>query len=115
MKMTKTMQNVVLFAENFKETWCTPLKIGDLFFNRFGVDEDAAFEMLGLYQLRETSWKMADPEETDYENFEEERKDEETFDTDVFDLGVKKAAEYKADDLKTHFICAGEYYGWYIE
>ena len=24
----------------------------------------------------------------------------ETFDSDVFDLGVKKAAEYKADDLK---------------
>ena len=29
-----------------------------------------------------------------------------------FDLGIKKAAEYQADDLKTHFIVAGEYY-WY--
>ena len=27
-----------------------------------------------------------------------------------FDLGIKKAAEYQADDLKTHFIVAGEYY-----
>ena len=29
-----------------------------------------------------------------------------------FDLGIKKAAEYQADDLKTHFIVAGEYYSW---
>ena len=27
-----------------------------------------------------------------------------------FDLGIKKAAEYQADDLKTHFIVAGDYY-----
>ena len=27
-----------------------------------------------------------------------------------FDLGIKKAAEYQADDLKTHFIVAGQYY-----
>ena len=31
-----------------------------------------------------------------------------------FDLGIKKAAEYQADDLKTHFIVAGDYYlTWY--
>ena len=30
-----------------------------------------------------------------------------------FDLGIKKAAEYQADDLKTHFIVAGEYYDWH--
>ena len=30
-----------------------------------------------------------------------------------FDLGIKKAAEYQADDLKTHFIVAGEYYFWF--
>ena len=27
-------------------------------------------------------------------------------------MGIKKAAEYQADDLKTHFIYAGEYYDW---
>lgn len=39
----------------------------------------------------------------------------ETFDLEVFDVGVKKAAEYKADDLKTHFIYAGWYYHVHIE
>ena len=68
------MQNVVLFTEKVKETWCTPLKIGDLFFNRFGVDEDAAFEMLGVYQLEESSFKMAFSMEKEYENFETDRE-----------------------------------------
>ena len=51
------------------------VKIGDLFFNRFGVDEDAAFEMLGVYQLEKVSDKMADSEHEEYQNFEKERKD----------------------------------------
>ena len=32
-----------------------------------------------------------------------------------FDLGIKKAAEYQADDLKTHFIVAGEYYDYHMD
>ena len=69
------MHNVILFPEAFQEKFVTPLKIGDLFFNRFGVDEDAAFEMIGVYQLEKTSIKMADPDEEEYKNFEQERKD----------------------------------------
>ena len=69
------MFNVILFTEAFKEKWGTPLKIGDLFFNRFGVDEDAAFEMLGVYQLENTSWKMSYPKDEEYKNFEQERID----------------------------------------
>ena len=38
--------------EEQKEDWATPLKIGNLFFNRFGADEDAAFEMVGVYHLQ---------------------------------------------------------------
>ena len=34
----------------------------------------------------------------------------ETFDAEQFDLGIKKAAECQANDLKTHFIIAGDYY-----
>ena len=69
------MHNVILFAEQFKEKWCTPLKIGDLFFNRFGVDEDAAFEMLGVYELEKTSIKMVDAREEEYKNFVKEREE----------------------------------------
>ena len=39
----------------------------------------------------------------------------EKLDLEQFDLGIKKAAEYQADDLKTHFIVAGNYYFWYAQ
>ena len=56
--MGKTMHQVALFLEESEETWKTPLKIGNLFFNRFGTDEDAAFELIGVYQLAKAYHKM---------------------------------------------------------
>ena len=45
--------------EESEEDWKTPLKIGNLFFNRFAADEDAAFESVGVYHLQKSSYKMA--------------------------------------------------------
>ena len=56
--MGKTMHQVSLFLEEQEEAYCTPLKIGNLFFNRFGTDEDAAFESVGVYHLQKSSWEM---------------------------------------------------------
>ena len=56
--------------EEQEDAYRTPLKIGNLFFNRFGVDEDAAFESVGVYNLQKSSDKMA------YNtNFQNERKE----------------------------------------
>ena len=75
--MKKTMHQVVLFMEEQEETWKTPLKIGNLFFNRFGADEDAAFESVGVYYLQKSSDKMAEKRNKEYANFENERKEKE--------------------------------------
>ena len=72
---TPSKHQVVLFMEESEDAWITPLKIGNLFFNRFGVDEDAAFEMVGVYHLRKSSRKMAYPYDEEYKNFENERKE----------------------------------------
>ena len=45
------MQKIVLFIEPFDDAWKTPLKIGNLFMNRFAVDEDAASEILKIFEL----------------------------------------------------------------
>ena len=45
------MQKIVLFIEPSEEAWRTPLKIGNLFMNRFAVDEDAASEILKIFEL----------------------------------------------------------------
>ena len=71
------MQKIVLFIEPNDDAWLTPLKIGNLFMNRFAVEEDAASEILKIFELEKTSWKMSrsDPKyNPEYKNFEEERK-----------------------------------------
>ena len=68
------MQKIVLFMEPNDDAWITPLKIGNLFMNRFAVDEDAASEVLKIFELEKTSWKMSDSDNPEYKKFEEERK-----------------------------------------
>ena len=68
------MQKIILFIEPFDELWSTPLKIGNLFMNRFAVDEDAASEILKIFELEKTSWEMSDHEHPNYKNYTEERK-----------------------------------------
>ena len=53
------MQKIVLFIEPTDKLYITPLKIGNLFMNRFAVDEDAASEILAIYELAESSWNIS--------------------------------------------------------
>ena len=69
------MQKIVLFIEPFDDAFVTPAKIGHLFMNRFGVDEDAAFEVINVLELGKTSVKMSYPIHPEYANFENERKE----------------------------------------
>ena len=41
-------QKIVLIIEPVKEPSVTPVKIGNLFMNRFSIDEDANFEILKI-------------------------------------------------------------------
>ena len=53
------MQKIVLFIEPSGNAFETPLKIGNLFMNRFAVDEDAASEILKIFELEKYSWGMS--------------------------------------------------------
>ena len=66
------------------------MKIGNLFFNRFGADEDAAFESVGVYNLQKSSFKMAYKHQEEYKNFENERKE--------------KGMDFNHIDVRKHFI-----------
>ena len=68
------MQKIVLFIEPNEDAFQTPLKIGNLFMNRFAVDEDAASEILKIFELEKTSWEMCYHKHPNYKNFIEERK-----------------------------------------
>ena len=49
--MSKLNQKIVLFIEQGYRAFEKPSKIGNLFMNRFGIDEDAKHEILKIYHL----------------------------------------------------------------
>ena len=57
--MSKVMQNLVVFLEPSEDAFETSLKAGNMTFNRFCIDEDAAFELSRVNYLtnRQRSWK----------------------------------------------------------
>ena len=52
------MQKIVLFIEPAAEEWQTPSKIGNLFMNRFAIEEDAKHEILKIYHLENSFLKF---------------------------------------------------------
>ena len=62
--MPKLIQKLVLFVEPQQRKWTTPSKIGNLFINRFGIDEDGSHEILKIYYLDNTFEDYEDGELT---------------------------------------------------
>ena len=58
--MSKLNQKIVLFIEPTENAYNKPSKIGNLFINRFAIDEDAKNEILKIYQLENTLWDLLD-------------------------------------------------------
>ena len=53
------MQKIILFNEPNDDAFLTPSKIGDIFMNRFVIDENASCEILKKYELPKTSQKIS--------------------------------------------------------
>jgi len=72
------MQKIILLVEPNDHTFMTPAKIGNIFMNRFAIDEDASSEILKIFELAKTSKEMSMPGtmagSENYKNFTEERQ-----------------------------------------
>ena len=64
------MQNVILFLEPSDDPWDVSMKAGNSYFNRIGIDENAGFELLGVYYLKKSFRAMT----VGYAKYEAERK-----------------------------------------
>ena len=49
----KLKQKIILFIEQNDEDQKSPTSIGNLYMNRFAIDEDAADEILNIYDLKQ--------------------------------------------------------------
>ena len=67
------MHKIVLFIEPTDDAFSTPYKIGHLFMNRFTIDEEAKFEIVKVFELAKSSYKMMSSNHPEYSNFEEDR------------------------------------------
>ena len=67
------MQKVILFIEPSDDAFVTPFKIGHLFMNRFAIEEEANFEIVKIFELGKSSWKMSWSKHPEYSNFLEDR------------------------------------------
>ena len=54
-KFTKQMKNIIIFIEPNDQSFITSEKIAYLYMNRFFIDEDAGFELLGVSDLLKSS------------------------------------------------------------
>ena len=73
-EMEARMQKIVIFIEPNDEAFIKPFKLGNLFMNRFAIDEAEGFEILKICELEKASWNISWPESPEYNNFENERK-----------------------------------------
>lgn len=103
--MTKTKQNLILFIEPSIDPWSSPSKMGNSYINRFVIDEEAGFELLGVYYLS----KWGDVSQNEKYPCRQKNIEDRFFDKELIDSGVTKAAEYQTERLNTHFIFAGDH------
>ena len=57
--MPKTLQNISVFMDPSNSSDIS-LKGGKMYLNRFCIDEDAAFELSGIYSFRKSSDDFSD-------------------------------------------------------
>ena len=72
-------QNLVFFIEPSEDAFETPLKGGSMIFNRFCIDEKAAFELSGVNYIKKWSFKTANSSTREFQVKSEAKGKEFTF------------------------------------
>ena len=101
--MSKMLQDVVLLMDPPNDAWNISLQGGNMALNRFCIDEEAAFELSGVYYLQKwmTDTRFNDPEK-------------EAFDEQVIVSACKNIAKNKSNDSNIHFVYAcGDRHNYY--
>ena len=100
-------QQIILFIEPAKEEWKCQESIGNLYLNRFAIDEDAGHEVLGVYYLKQSSAEMCYEKHELYSKYAIERLQKERFDMKMIERGLKVIAKNRSSNIQTHiFISA---------
>ena len=82
--------------------------------NTFAIDEDAQFEIIGVFNLKKTNMSMYSNVFKKYNNYASERVEKEWFDACVienaFERTFKEKNFLKENYLELHFVISSVYY-----
>ena len=100
--MSKLRQNLFLFFEEKAQEYDIDWNLVMLAMNRFVVDEDAQFEVIGVYYLKKSTKEMIDYYDPAHKYFVKERAEKDAFDKDLISEAIDHAMLYP--NVDTHFI-----------
>ena len=112
--MLKRNQNLVFFVEEHEERFVDAAGMIKLYVNTFAIDEDAQFEIIGVFNLKKTNMSMYSNVFKKYNNYASERVEKEWFDASVienaFERTFKDRNFPKENYLELHFVVSSVYY-----
>lgn len=74
-KQMKQTQNIVLIVEPSEDQFTCATNIGNLFINRFAIEEEAAFEIIQILEFEKSFYKMEERSHVEYNDYSRERKE----------------------------------------
>ena len=103
-------QNLFLFFEENEMQTVIDRKLVKLYMNRCIIDEDANFEISGVYELQKVSDLMFDRINPLFKTNANQRTNKEAVDRDIFTEALEKSAVQETNSTDNHFIIGSSFH-----
>ena len=108
--MSPLNQNLFLFFEENEITSLINRKLVKLYMNRCIIDEDANFEIIGVYELQTVNDQMYNSLNPLYKTSAYQRTYKESVDRDIFTEALEKAFVHETNSIDNHFIIGSSFH-----
>ena len=113
--MAPTKQNLFLFFEENEMQPVIDRKLVKLYMNRCIIDEDAKFEIVGVYELQKVVDPMLNGFNPLFKTNASQRTDKEAVDRDTFTEAIEKACMHETNSTDNHFIIGSSFHAMALQ
>ena len=108
--MNPTKQNLVLFFEENELPYVINKNLVRIYANRCVIDEDAQFEVIGVYWLQNVTKSMYELNDPLYKAHSKQRTSKEAYDRETISEALEEAYAHETASVDTHFIIGSCFY-----
>ena len=108
--MAPTKQNLFLFFQENEIQSYIDRRLVKLYMNRCIIDEDANFEIIGVYELMKVTDPMFNISNPLYKTNASQRTNKESVDRDIFGEALEKASKHETNSTDNHFIIGSAFH-----